>query len=263
MNHVVASDLKVDGSLQCHRCGSTNKTLYPVDIIENGENKKVFMCTVCIEIHDMEVAEEERRQIVREKIRRYDRESGVPGILKNADMVDFTIPVRNPDFKKVEIKRIGEVKDKALKFKEAIAGDSGHMLALIGNVGTGKSLISAAMVNHVIKDQHKRAQFIHAGIISKKMMDNLRYEEILVDIARNHLTIIDDITSASVSDFTRKAMSDIIDTLYVDGRSLIITGNVTARELQEKYIGARGYDRVNESPAGGVVEFSWRSFRGL
>lgn len=245
----------------CCECEKGNRTLYPIEV----GDKKIWMCVPCIEKHDMNLAEEERRQILKERIDYYRLESGIPKIFEDVTFDDFRIPEIDNGFSDSEIRNIETTKEGLLKFNETILGSDPQMIALLGKVGTGKTLLSCICINSMINRLGKRACFYHAGNLTRKLMDNVSYGEEIINITNNYLTVIDDISSVAESEFTRKTMSDIIDALYIEGKSLIITGNMSQKQLKEKFIGARGYDRINESryTGGGVVNFTWGSFRGL
>ena len=147
-----------------------------------------------------------------------------------------------------------------LKFyEEVLAGDC-RLMMLYGEVGTGKTLLSSCCINMLV-DKGYSAKFYHAGQIIRQMMDNVAYNEIIFDMMGNRLTVIDDVKTATCSEFTRKTFSDIINMLFIEGKSLLMTANSQRKELQEKYLGARGYDRFYEC-RDSFVEFNWPSFRG-
>jgi DNA replication protein DnaC len=217
----------------------------------------------CTEKHDQTVVEAEQKQIFLDTISRNREYANVPKIFQNSTFDDFKIdPVslHMDGFTPRHCRAIVKVRDIVMRFADAIESGDSQRMTLQGGFGTGKSLLAAICVNQIV-NKGGTAKFEMASLLCRRLMNNLEYESIILDLAKYDLVIIDDLTMANASLFTEKTMADIIDAIYSNNKSLIITTNALVPELV-KLIGDRGYDRIQESPNGGIVKFKWPTFRG-
>lgn len=244
-------------------CGEPGKTLYPV-FIEEPSGKKVekMYCLECSKEHSDKVEEAEiqvelLRQRIEDKII-----SGVPKVFVEAKFDDYiSSPVKlTRIFSSNEQRSIAGAKEITRKFLESVLSGEYEMMGLIGGFGTGKTLLAAICANEIMKSGG-RVKFEKATLLCRRLMNNEQYEKIIIELASNDLIIIDDISNAVLSDFTRNSLSDVIDAIKENQKSLIVTSNSTEKDIKN-YIGERGYDRIQESPNGGFIRFKWGSFRG-
>jgi len=258
---ITISDVeKINGG--CDRCGAFGKTLYPIEIMEDGFSKKVYYCTDCIELNDKEYAQYEIEERRRSLIAKYLIDSGIPKMFEFIQFKDFTIPPEPySDINRSHINNMGITKEKVLKIYSHIAGGEQRMSVFSGPYGTGKSLLAVAMMRHLIVELCKPAKFYHCGRLVRSMMDNALYNEYLLHMEMYDLIVLDEVEQATASEFTIKTLSDIINMVYINKKSIILTTNCTEKELVKKYLGERGYDRICESPDS-YIKFEWPSFRG-
>ena len=215
-------------------CGKGGKTLYPIFITEKeGEDpvEKMY-CTDCTEEHDKLVAEVEREIINKDRILENKISSNIPKTFEDMIFDDYVSdPVKLKDiFSKGERNSIIGAKEIVMEFADAILAGESEMIGLLGKYGTGKTLLACIVGNEVVKAGGK-AKMEKAGLLCRKLMNNEEYESIIVKLAENDLLIIDDISSAALTDFTRKSLSDVIDFVKESQKSLIITSNSTVSDI--------------------------------
>lgn len=263
------SQQKTDGevvnvSIKCHKCGRSDVTVYPIDIGTPEEQQNVMMCEPCILEYDREVSELERKAQVRSTLNHLREISEIPVRYKNCSFDNFHLPKKPNDylFTQKEAASVLAAYGLVLKYIEAIESGEPQVAIFTGSVGTGKTHLAVACLNRII-DAGSEAKFYHASSLIRAFMDNEAYQTLMREVLSNKLILIDDITTAPQSDFTRRTLSDIIDQCYSSGVSVIMTfQDMTNTELKDKYLDYRGIDRTQDSPAGGIIKFKWRSVRG-
>lgn len=245
------------------QCQETGKTLYPIDITnsDTGKIETKMYCTDCVEVHDIEFDALQNKLILDEQIAINTEDACIPLLFKDKGFDDFISDpvILSKCFSSRHVTGIGITKEIVRRFLDTVLSGEGVMMALVGEYGTGKSLLAAICINEVLK-KGGRAKFEHTGRLLRRLMNNETYEEIIVSLASCDLVVLDDLSSTNISQFTEKSLSDLIDAIYSSQKSLIITANGQQQDL-EKFIGERGHDRVAESPDG-VVKCNWKSFRG-
>ena len=134
-----------------------------------------------------------------------------------------------------------------------LTDNHGKGLAMLGNCGTGKKVIGSKIIPVMLYYYCQRlmcSQYI-AGEINKKA------DEIL----RKKIIYIDDVGVESIlNNFGNKRIifSEIVDAAERQGKLLIISSNLTAAELEEKY-GERTIDRLKAITK--LVVFRGKSMR--
>ena len=143
--------------------------------------------------------------------------------------------------------------------------DAGRCLLLLGNVGTGKTHLAAAIAEYLITEKGAAAvyrtlyslmQYIkgsydkHAEYTEAKAYENL---------ITPHLLIIDEIGATKTTEFEQAALFNIINGRYEEQLPTVIISNLMPNELAGS-LGERCVDRLRE--AGGLCQvFDWKSAR--
>jgi DNA replication protein DnaC len=239
------------------------KTLYKITIKYDDDHEEVkSLCRDCYDEARTNQEVVEAKKIEQENLKLNQSLANVPKIFGTMTMEQFIDdPVMlHKYFSSDEMKRIAGIKEIMRKFLDAVRSGEGVMIALVGDYGTGKTLVASVCVNILIAEGRK-ARFEHTGLLIKRLMSNEVYEGTILSLVENDLVVLDEINSTNVSQFTERALSDMINAIYSSRKSLILTANGTGSELK-KYIGEKGYDRIQESPSGGIVRCKWPSFRG-
>ena len=135
---------------------------------------------------------------------------------------------------------------------EWMTDNKGKGLLITGSCGLGKTLIAKHILPLLIRDSCRRV----INIFTAQEL-NTKIDEIL----KMHTIYIDDIGTESVSKIygnVRCTFSELCDAAEQRGKLLMITTNLTASELEEKY-GERTLDRLRAITK--FVAFSGKSLR--
>lgn len=143
--------------------------------------------------------------------------------------------------------------------------EAGRCLLLLGNVGTGKTHLAAAIAEYLITE--KSAAAVYRTVYSlmqyiKGSFDkHSEYTEAkaYANLISPHLLIIDEIGATKTTEFEQAALFNIINGRYEEQLPTIVISNLMPGELAGS-IGERSVDRLRE--AGGLCQvFDWKSAR--
>lgn len=210
-------DYIVDGILYCHKCNTPKQV--KVEIF--GKTRKPFcLCKCEAEKRDREREEFDRKQ------RQYKIESMRRTGFPDSEMQNWTFA--NDDLKNEKISQI------AHNYVENfdVMKEKGKGLLFYGNVGTGKTFISACIANALI-DQGRPCMVTNFARLTNTIQGMFEGKQDYIDrLNRFSLLVIDDLASERDTEF----MNEIVQTI-IDGRSrarlpLIITTNLTGEELK-------------------------------
>lgn len=144
--------------------------------------------------------------------------------------------------------------------------DAGRCLLLLGNAGTGKTHLAAAIANHVMLGSAATAVYRTLGGIlqyikgSYDKASDYSEAEAFARLITPSLLIIDEIGATKPTEFELASLFQIINGRYEDQLPTIVISNLPAKELPAA-MGERCVDRLRE--AGGIaVGFDWKSARG-
>ena len=135
---------------------------------------------------------------------------------------------------------------------EWMTDNKGKGLLITGGCGLGKTLIAKHILPLLIRDSCRRVINIFTAQELNTKID---------EIVKLHTIYIDDIGTESVSKIygnVRCTFSELCDAAEQRGKLLMITTNLTASELEEKY-GERTLDRLRAITK--FVAFSGKSLR--
>lgn len=135
---------------------------------------------------------------------------------------------------------------------EWMTDNNGRGLLMTGRCGLGKTLIGKHILPLLLQDSCRKI----TTIVNAQEL-NARIDEIL----RLHIISIDDVGTEELSKHygnVRCAFSELCDAAEQKGKLLIITTNLTAKELEEKY-GERTLDRLKAITK--FVPFEGKSLR--
>ena len=130
-----------------------------------------------------------------------------------------------------------------------------------GSVGTGKSYTAACIANELLDQMIPVVMTSFVKILQNIQGNPDAEERIMAGLNAAKLLIIDDLGAERNTDYALEKVYNIIDSRYLSGKPLILTTNMTLREMQDtediRY--RRIYDRIFEMCF--PVRFFGRSWR--
>lgn len=222
-----------DGFLHCTICGGKRQTSpYP--------GRTVFCFCPC-QSERRDKLEQERKR--REAMDRAERFCAL-GVSLNE--------IRGYTFSK-DTRMSAELKDSLWTFIEDFQElhTEGRGLLLAGNVGTGKTFAAGCVLNELNLRGFMCCMTQPAHLVdqySAYLNDPQKQESFLHTLCNYDLIVLDDFGSERQTEFVRERMTAIIDELYRNRVSLIVTTNYTVKQLsQENDLGKqRMFNRLLE-----------------
>lgn len=211
--------LNEDGLLMCGKCHTPKEcTLTKSD----GTARTVRCACECSVAQNAKEAEEKRK---RDRLQYLDsmRRTGFP----DAEMREWTFAKSDhTDQKNENIARRYVANFDAMR-------SQGTGLLLCGSVGTGKSFLAAAIANELINQGTPCLMTNFSRIISRVSEKFGGDQKYLDDLNRFDLLIIDDLGSERDTEFTWEKVMNVVDARYRAGLPLIITTNLTLKDLAD------------------------------
>nr|UVX91655.1 MAG: AFG1-like ATPase [Bacteriophage sp.] len=223
-----------DGLLMCGNCHTQKEcVLHKSD----GTTRTVRCACECSVTRNAKEAEEKRK---RDRMQYLDsmRRTGFP----DAEMRKWTFTESDhADPKTENVARKYAANFNAMREK-------GIGLLLCGTVGTGKSFLAASIANALIDQGTPCLMTNFSRIISRISEKFGGDQKYLDDLNRFDLLIIDDLGAERDTEFTWEKVMDVIDARYRAGLPLIITTNLSMRQLsdQSDIRRQRVYSRLRE-----------------
>lgn len=239
-----------DGLLYCGQCNTRKER----EIIWfDGKPKKVpVMCKCRAEEERLKKEqmqkEEEMRSIQRAKV-----SSMMDDTFRTACFANYQI--RNGNERHLKV-----AKKYCIEFSKMYERNQG--LLFWGTVGTGKSYTAACIANYLLEANTSVVMTSFVRILQEMQgFDREREETFTNKLNSVKLLIIDDLGAERNTDYALEKVYGIIDNRYRAKKPLILTTNLTLRQMQEatdiRY--ARIYDRIFEMCY--PMEFSGVSWR--
>ena len=164
-----------------------------------------------------------------------------------------------------------EKQQRVLSIARDFAGDFhrhrqvGTWLLFMGNVGTGKSHLCAAIINQVIRNGGT-ALFTKTPRLLREVKDTFHRDseisqsEIISRMGDIDLLVVDEVGIQFGTDTERMILYEILDLRYEAMLPVILTTNITDLKSLEKLLGERIIDRLFEGESK-IVVFEWESYR--
>lgn len=220
-----------DGVLHCSVCRA--KTQISIKNPFTGQERKVRCICKC---REKELEERKNREIQEE----HERMRRV--CFKENNMKNCTFD--NDDRKNPKLS--DAMKRYADNFEEFKSESKG--LLLYGNVGTGKTFLTACIANALIDKGYHVLMTNFSSIINTIQGMFEGKQEYINSLNKYSLLILDDLGTERSSEYVQEQVYNIVDARYRSGLPIIITTNLTMDELKNNHeIGyARIYDRILE-----------------
>ena len=229
-----------DGLLHCKVCGD------PKEFIWNGESRPCI-CSCDIQ-RQQEAAERAARIAKQEEIEKLRQQSLLGKMFKNARFENLD-PNRDNDLMKIvnRTKRYVENFDEIKK--------EGQGIFIFGDVGTGKSYLTACIGNELMDKGHS-VLFTNFAAISKMIRKTYDYDsreseaEVMIKLTKVDLLIIDDLGTeknlTANNSFLQEKVFEVINNRYINKKSTIFTSNYSINDLYNRGVEERTLDRVSE-----------------
>lgn len=239
-----------DGLLYCGRCNTRKER--EIIWFDNKPKKVPVMCKCRAEEERLKKEqmqkEEEMRSIQRAKI-----SSMMDDTFRTACFANYQI--RNGNERHLKV-----AKKYCIEFSKMYERNQG--LLFWGTVGTGKSYTAACIANYLLEANASVVMTSFVRILQEMQgFDREREETFTNKLNSVKLLIIDDLGAERSTDYALEKVYGIIDNRYRAKKPLILTTNLTLRQMQEatdiRY--ARIYDRIFEMCY--PMEFSGVSWR--
>lgn len=138
----------------------------------------------------------------------------------------------------------------AINFPQYEADGKG--LILTGNVGTGKTHLVAAIANYLIFEKYISVKFGNVTTLLGEIKNTYSDEDsqvsegdLIYSLSKVRLLIIDDLGKEKCTDWSNNIIYTIINNRYEDYKPIIVTTNLSIREL-ENNIGSASVSRLIE-----------------
>ena len=228
-----------DGLIHCGKCHGKKQTRLPASAFTNDREVIVHcICKCQVEAEERRKEAEERKKAM-ERIERLKSASLIDDKLKNARLCTFQ---KDADNQKVYALAERYVE----RFDEMYQKRQG--LLFWGTVGTGKSYTAACIANELLERNIPVVMTSFVKILQNIQGDQEEERVFMSRLNDARLLIIDDLGTERNTDYALEKVYNIIDSRYRVGKPLILTTNMTVREMQEntdiRY--KRIYDRIFE-----------------
>lgn len=241
-----------DGLLYCGVCRNKKQTRLPASDFTGGREMIVpCICKCKVEENKRKEEEEKKRQEM-QRLERLKASSLMDAKLKAARLDGYQVDGDNQKIYNLAgnyVKRFDEMYEKR------------QGLLFWGTVGTGKSYTAACIANELLDQMIPVVMTSFVKILQNIQGNPDEEERIMAGLNAAKLLIIDDLGAERSTDYALEKVYNIIDSRYLSGKPLILTTNMTLKDMQEsediRY--RRIYDRIFEMCF--PVRFAGRSWR--
>ncbi|MCL5808490.1 MAG: ATP-binding protein, partial [Deltaproteobacteria bacterium] len=143
--------------------------------------------------------------------------------------------------------------------------DAGTWLLFVGNTGTGKGHLCAAIINRIIQAGWS-ALFTKTPRLLREIKETFNRDsevtqsDILRRLGELDLLVIDEVGVQFGTDTERMILYEVLDLRYEAMLPVILTSNIRNLKTLEKLLGERIIDRLFEGESR-ILFFDWESYR--
>lgn len=230
-----------------------------VQVLTLGDEQHRFRsgCPTC---HAERSTREQARRIEAERIERarvvgnLREASGVPARFRDATLATF-VAVTDAQ------KRVARI---VARYVDSFDPNSGVGLLLLGNCGSGKTLLACAVINALVERRHSARYLrvtdaVRAIKATYSKSSTITDSEAIAGLVSPDLLVLDEVGVQFGTEHEAVLLFDILDRRYAECRSTILVSNLNAPEI-ERHLSERVMDRFRET--GAVLAFDWSSHRG-
>jgi len=168
----------------------------------------------------------------------------------------------NEQLRQIVVK-IQRVKQQCLRIKEQILDGLSVMTVFTGNTGTGKTLLACIIANDILNAE-KTVHYHNASHLVTTITDSEDYSGSIYKYASCDLLIIDNLAGIPSTDNTKRILTDMVDVVYMNSKSLIMISPYPIDNIKHAYYTPVLYDRlfsgINKEMFN--IVFDWQSMRG-
>lgn len=251
-------------SVNCPKHGEFEQITY--------QSGRKSLCPHCLKDREQEARAAEQAKAAEAEAQRRARDlqqrigdAGVPPRFANKTAAAYAV------FNPVQESILAQVKAYAAEFTRP-QGHSGRNMLFVGNKGTGKTHLSAALINHVIKNCGGTARFCTVSELNRIVRESKSYDspvkesEVIRAFGSYDLLVIDEVGVQSGTEAESRALFDVFNERYGNLKPTIMISNLRydpANGVDEltPVLGDRVIDRMKED-GGKIFGFNWESYRG-
>ena len=245
-------DYEKDGILMCGKCHTPRRKY----IDANGTQLLVPVPCQCRKDAEEAQKVEEQRQKDFESMQSLKKGSLIDSKFKDCTFATCKVV---PDNKR----QVKLCKSYADRFEEMMEKNQG--LLLYGNVGTGKSYLSACIANTIMARLHSvcATSMVKIMDLARDFKEKDTLTNLEAKMMKADLLILDDLGTESESSYAKEIVYRVIDGRYRIKKPMVITTNLTLESMQNcmDIDKKRVYDRILEVCY--PMQFNGKSFRQL
>lgn len=188
------------------------------------------------------------------------REAGVPLRFQSSTFSNFITPI--PKQKAVLDAVMGYASD----FESGVK--LGRCLAFVGNPGTGKTHLAAAIIREVLAAGYS-AKFSTVGDYVRQIKDfcwsdkksGMKESEVIQEYVAKNFLVLDEVGVQFGTKTEENLIFTLINKRYENLKPTLVISNENEQGLED-YLGARVFDRLKDG-GGLIIPFEWESVRGM
>ena len=238
------------------RCEQHNTVLNDVPYTYNGMTVNTYgPCPDCDAERKAAIEEQAKQERMKQMKERFVR-MGIPPRYTGNRLAQFRAPHKAQQ-------------DVLSVAKHFCSTDELDSLLLLGNVGTGKTLLGCAILTECTHDADglwassglytTASQLMRRIKMSWKKDATENEQEVFAKLTKPYLLVIDEIGVQFNSDTERCLLTEVINDRYNARQRTMLISNLTLQEFTQ-VVGDRIVDRLKEN--GKVLVFDWASRRG-
>jgi DNA replication protein DnaC len=226
-----------DGQIVNGTCKKHGKTTAKV-ICQKGNSVQFFSCIKCHE----EITKEEEKQQELKRYREQQANNQYRRYVIDQSNMPKTTDKYDLDTLQYTTAQDKQMKQKVDEFIDCISRHQFKPLVLLGKVGVGKTLIACCMLKHLVNESF----IITAMYVDYYTLADSNAKEMIAELNKPELLIIDDINNEGFSRFTAEKMVEITHAVlyarYNSQKHTCIISNLDYSALVD-YLGKRLSDR--------------------